>query len=174
MSNYMRAIGLCLRRPWTLAVALGCSLVVAGFWGANIGAVYPLMEVLFSGRSLPQAVEHDIALSTQTIAETGIQIAALEREISSATPAKDVELQAALVELRRERENAERLHNSSQRLQGWVNWMPRRPFSTLIVLSALLLAGTVIKNVFLMTNTVLVERAVRLAMWEVQRDYFVN
>ena len=74
MSNYMRAIGLCLRRPWTLALALLCSFGVAGFWGANIGAVYPLMEVLFSGRSLPQAVDEDIAASKTAIQDADNRI----------------------------------------------------------------------------------------------------
>ena len=174
-SNYMRAIFLCLHRPWTLSAALVCSLVVAGFWGANIGAVYPLMEVLFSGRSVPQAVEQDIAACEAQIEATSAKIEVLEqrqRRIPSDSQASNKD--AELAKLRKQQATDRQTLQQLEALHGWASWLPRRPFGTLVVLAGLLLAGTVIKNLFLMANTILVERAVRLAMLGVQRSYFVN
>ena len=52
MSSYMQALRMCLRHRWTLAGALLCSLLVGALWGGNIGAVVPMVRVLFRGEGV--------------------------------------------------------------------------------------------------------------------------
>jgi len=51
MKNFLRAIK-SARRYWlSLVAATVCSFMVAGLWGANIGAFFPILEVTIQGRS---------------------------------------------------------------------------------------------------------------------------
>ena len=47
MKNFLRAVRLTLRYRWTVFFAIVCSLGVALLWSANIGTVYPIIEVVF-------------------------------------------------------------------------------------------------------------------------------
>ena len=165
---------MCLRRPWTLAIAFSCSLVVAGFWGANIGAVYPLMEVLIHGQSLPQAVSEDIATSRDELAALDDRLATLKGEFATADPQQRATLQQSLAVTQHEQTEAQRKLTRHQRLESWVSWLPQRAFGTLIAIVIALLVGTLLKNLFLMVNVILVERSVRLATLEIRRDFFAS
>jgi len=48
MKNFYRAAHLMLRYPGQLFVLLFCATMVGILWGANIGAIYPLIEVVFN------------------------------------------------------------------------------------------------------------------------------
>ena len=52
MKNFARVIRLALRYRLTLAGLFFSSLMVALFWGGNIGGLYPIVEVAIRGKSL--------------------------------------------------------------------------------------------------------------------------
>ena len=64
-----RALRLALQHRLVVAASIFCALTVALFWGGNIGAVYPFVEVTFRGQSLQDKVSQEIAQAEQTIAE---------------------------------------------------------------------------------------------------------
>lgn len=47
MNNFCRVLRLALRNRFTAAGIFLCSLLVALLWGANIGTIYPVVEVVF-------------------------------------------------------------------------------------------------------------------------------
>ena len=61
MKNFFRAVKLGMRYRFTLLGAIVCSLMVALFWGANIGTVYPVVEVVFQGKAMPDWIDGEIA-----------------------------------------------------------------------------------------------------------------
>lgn len=156
MGNLGRALQLALRHRFILVGALVASLGVALLWGANIGTVYPFVEVVFRGQSIPGWV-----------AEQREQAAA-EREAAAATPPE--ELTPA----------------QTAQLEAWVQtdafladiqptvdaWLPQTPFGTLVVLVTLLLLGTAIKNLLLVGNLIWVERLGELAALDLRRQLY--
>ena len=61
MKNFARALRLALRYRLTLAGVVLSSVLVAVFWAANIGTIYPVVEVIFQGKSLRHWVDDEIA-----------------------------------------------------------------------------------------------------------------
>ena len=80
MKNLGRALRMALKYRWSLCGSFVCSIMVALFWGANLGAVYPFVEVVLNdGKTIHQWAEHRI-----TRAETDIQVATAEvRELET-------------------------------------------------------------------------------------------
>ncbi len=50
MRDFWHFAGMAARRRWTLAGILFTSIVVAALWGTNIGALYPIVKVVFAGK----------------------------------------------------------------------------------------------------------------------------
>ena len=65
MTNFARAVRMALRYRWTVAGTMLFSLLVAVFWGGNIGALYPVIQVAFQGRSLQAWMDDEIQQSQQ-------------------------------------------------------------------------------------------------------------
>ena len=60
MKNFLRAVRLALRYRWTVVGAILCSLGIALLWSANIGTVYPIIEVVFQDKSVPQWADEEV------------------------------------------------------------------------------------------------------------------
>ena len=178
MKNFLRAVRLALRYRWTVVGAILCSLGIALLWSANIGTVYPIIEVVFQDKSVPQWADEEVQklqdatrISRQEISQqqdllkgTGTTTAA-EREKQqhqlSLTQAKLVSEEEAL---------------------GWALWMqpyaqrylPGTPFLTLVVVVVLLITGTLIKDLFLVANMILIERLSQRATFDLRRQFYRN
>lgn len=69
MKNLGRALRMTLKYKWSLATSFICSLLVAVLWSANLGAVYPFVEIVLKGKSLHVWVADERVESTRLIAE---------------------------------------------------------------------------------------------------------
>lgn len=173
MKNLFRAIRLALRRRWTLAGAFACSCFVALFWGANIGTVYPFVEVIFQGDSLHDWVDRRISESETKSAEIEATIAGLETELASASESDHKRLTRRL-DVERTRLTAERASLlASQRLAPLIhNYLPKDAFQTLLVIVAFLFVGTIVKDIALAGNLLLVERLSQLTALDLRMQMF--
>jgi subfamily B ATP-binding cassette protein MsbA len=167
MNNFWRSLRLALRYKGTMAASVVCALMVAAFWGGNIGAVYPFVEVVYKGYSLPKWTDGRIAEMRSTIASLDAQLAALP-------PGDDPAAAEQRKQLTVHREN------ETTRL-GWYDWANARiispylnydPFQTLVLVIVLFLAGTFIKSFFLMANHLLVFRLAQLAVIDLRKQVF--
>ena len=66
MKNLLRVLRLALQYRLTFLAAAVCSLSVALLWGANIGTVGPIVEVVIKGKSLQHWVNQEIEDSGST------------------------------------------------------------------------------------------------------------
>jgi len=94
MTNFYRALRLALRHRWTFALAVFSAGIVAVLWGANIGTVYPFVEVVFQDQSLVEWADRGIASSQQTIGQLNGELARLQK-YAGLPPAQARELIAA-------------------------------------------------------------------------------
>ena len=79
MNNFGRALRLSLQDSYTLAASVACAVAVAVFWGGNISAVYPLVEVTTKGRSLQEWAAEGIKNTSDRAAELRAELACQNR-----------------------------------------------------------------------------------------------
>ncbi|QDU97883.1 ABC transporter ATP-binding protein [Lignipirellula cremea] len=166
MRNFVRVLKIALRFRLTLIAAVTCSFMVAGLWGANIGAVYPFVEVVFQGDSMHQWVDERTVESRQSIVDLKKQVADLRQADANNSPAE-----LSLLETRLEAEEAS--------LQGllWLTpyikgYLPDDAFATLVLMVVFLMGATAVKGVLLVMNLCLVGRVAQLTTLELRTQFF--
>ena len=173
MSSFFRAVRVTLRYRFTLAAAMVCSLAVGALWGANIGALYPFIEVVFRGESLQDSLEGKITLAKENCRSLSASIEQLEQQLADAPADKKTELLAEISTLRARVVAEQRSLAANQQYKPYIEqYCPHDPFLTLVAVIAVLTLGTILKNVFLVANVVLISRVVQLSMVDIQNEFF--
>ena len=174
--NFGRVVRMAIRYKFTFAASLISALLVAVFWVANIGAVYPIVEVIFEDKSMQQWIDQRIAENQAIIAEKSVelteadaQLAALDR--SDAQQLRNVQRRVA--DLQTELASAKTSLRGCEIAKPYIDaYLPQTPFQTLLVVTGLLLAGTLIKDLFLVLNGVLVGRMAQLAAFDLRKLFY--
>ena len=173
MRNLLRIIRSALKYRWTLAGCLFCSLAVGALWGANIGALYPVIDTVFHGESLDRALERKEAESRKRIAALS---ASLER-FDGAEGSVDADSEKAR---QREKWSLEsRLAAERRALEMMVKrrpqvrrYLPSSPFWTVAAVLAFVMVGTLLKGLFLAGSEILVSRLVQRTLLDLRGQFF--
>lgn len=175
MRNFGRALRLSLRYRWTFLGSILSALVVGVLWGANIGALYPFVEIAFEDRSLQEWVDAEIAAAQAKLAALEEELAARLPQSADARPAEHPRPQAE-IEILQARAAAEKKALARYRfLKPYIDqYVPHSPFETLAWLIGILLVATLVKNLFVMANTVLTARLAYLGTFELQKRFFAR
>jgi ATP-binding cassette subfamily B protein/subfamily B ATP-binding cassette protein MsbA len=173
MKSFARAIGLAIRNRPTLLGVIFTSLAVGVLWGANIGVVYPFVEVVFEGQSMQQWIKREIKDSEKRADELTRGSIALRETLPHLSGA-DYRLATAKINYMKADRDAEALALQKYRwVQPYVNtYMPTTPFKTLLLIVGALLVGTALKDAFLVANLLLVERLVQLTGYDLRKQFF--
>ena len=166
-----------LKYRFSLLASFVCSLFVAVLWSANLGAVYPFVEVVLTGHSLHDWVDQEADKSEKLVIEREKTIADLQRRLAQ-LPAGD----SNIADLKRQVASAEYdvevQHSRSKAREALVPWIkkyaPKTPFATLAWLMGLMFFGTVARGLFLMGSMVSVARVSQRTVLDLQNDVFGN
>ncbi len=171
MNNFGRTIRLSMRHRWTLLGSFVCAVLVSLFWGANLGAVYPVVEVVLRGESLHEWVEAEIRDSAAAVTEITATIERLEQEQAASPPNAE---RSRKIRFEQSRLEAERVaYERALWLRPYVRqWLPSGPFQTLLVLVASVLAMTLLKDGFLVLNVLLIERLTQRTVYELRTQVY--
>ena len=173
MSNFLRVIRIALRHRLTVVAAVLCSLVVAVLWAANITALYPIVDVVMAGKSIPEWTTENIATTEQELAELDQTANALQHELDDASPDARPEINARLVETNFQLTNKKRQLTSLQTMQPMVvRYLPDTPFKTLVVVCAALLVGTVVKSLFRLAGFYFMARLGHITAFELRKQFY--
>ncbi len=169
MKNFARAVRLALARRLTVAGILLSSLVVALLWGANIGAVYPFMEVVFKQDSIHEWWDTEL----DRLAETRADIHATRKTIE---------------QIRDEHHGLGRWYHSVRAASiGGVEQLcqvalstgrriqphlPDKPFNSLVLVVVFLMVATLLKCFALAVNLLLVARLAQLTMLDLSNQFY--
>ncbi len=173
MRNFSRVLRLAFRYRLTLAASVVCALGVGVLWGGNIGAVYPFVEVAFRGESLQQRAADEIERARETAAALRAEVARLEtaRDGASGKQRRRIEAEIAAAEARIAAE--QRAEAAYRRAKPYIDrYLPDDPFQTLVVITGLLLLGTLLKELFLIGHHVLVFRLAELAAYDLRKQFY--
>ena len=173
MKNFFRAVRLALRYRLIFGASVICSLVVGAMWGANIGALYPVIEVVFREKSLGGYLDEEIAERKEVIAQLDDDVRLMELQLLAAGDEQQRTIERDLRRKSDRRKTEAYFRDLAIWLQPNVHqYLPADAFNTLIVIVGFLLAGTAIKNVFLGANIVLVQQLTELAMFRLRKQFF--
>jgi ATP-binding cassette subfamily B protein/subfamily B ATP-binding cassette protein MsbA len=171
MRNFRRALRLTFRYPYTLVGVVFCSLMVAVFWGGNIGALYPIVEVAMRGKPLQSWVDDEIAKAEQTARDLQAEIDTLKDAESPETGDDSHRVEREILETRLKAEQA--ALETARWIRPYIyRYCPADPFQTMVLIVAALMAATVVKNFFLFSNNMLVERVVQLVAFDLRKDLY--
>ncbi|MCR5359790.1 MAG: ABC transporter ATP-binding protein/permease [Thermoguttaceae bacterium] len=187
MRNFWRAIRLTFRYWGTIIATVTSALFLAFFWGANITAVLPLVEVSFQGETVSQYWQRQLADKRAKIDELRAEAETLRVELAGRLDAKgrltaakdDPSYSEQKEELRRlhEAENQGAFYEKSvvwfEKLTPWVEkYTPKTPFGTVAALMALVMAGTIIKSVFTFCHAYFSTKIGLLGVYELRELFF--
>jgi ATP-binding cassette subfamily B protein/subfamily B ATP-binding cassette protein MsbA len=172
MKDFGRTLRIATRYRWTLLGIVASSMLVALFWGANLGSIYPIVDVVLKGRSLQQWVDDNVAQAEITSAKLRVEI---DQQRDAETKQAAARLASLTRRLKAEQSSLEGtwLVPGYRRLQPWIHGhMPDRPYPTLIIVVVALLIGTVCKTTFLVINVILVQRIAQLVTFDLRKQLY--
>ena len=159
MNYFLRALR-DASKSWPLLVAAFlCSAGVAGLWGANIAALFPVIEVTLNGESLQTWNEKRIADAQIKLENNGREIQQLRDRLAGGgtSEAEQQSIQNKINTLTLEDKGDKALLASARALQPWIkNYLPNDPFETVLVVVVLIVVSTFLKHCLLLTSTMLV------------------
>lgn len=155
MKNFLRALQ-DARHYWrTLLLAIVLSTCVAGLWGANIAAIFPIIQVTLEGESLQSWNRQRVEKAKADIEALDTKAAELKSQLDAA--GNDPKLVLAYESNRARRLVEERVAQSSEKLQPWIErFFPAGPFQTVLMLAGVIVVSTLIKHVLMVSSTMLV------------------
>ena len=169
MRNFLRVLRLALRRRFTFALTMFCSLVVALLWGSNLGLIKPIVDVTFSGKSPHKWADDQVIEAAKVVTDLEKKVADAQLELPKLSPAdqgpRRMQLQRDEINLTSARlglKQAESYH-------PWiVRYLPDNSFWALALLVGILCGATLIKDGFLAANIILVENLAQVAVVELR------
>ena len=176
MKNLLRSIRMAFKYRWSLIGAIACSFLVAITWGANIGAVYPFVEVVFEGQSLQDWVDSTRESTHKELQKLDVEIAEIDQQLKATDVAADREQLAHRLALKESIRSAheEKLDWTDRIAPSIARWAPKTPFGTLVIVVLFLLGSTLLRGIFLIGNMVLVARVGQRTVLDLQNQFFRN
>jgi ATP-binding cassette subfamily B protein/subfamily B ATP-binding cassette protein MsbA len=173
MKNLTRALRQALTYRWSILGSFLCSIGVAICWGANLGGVYPFVEVVLNGKTLIEWAETRIADSQAEVAKLDKSIAELEASQSQAERSANVDKDLSRKVSERELQLSR--IESTEKLLPWLRkYTPKDAFQTLTLIIGFLLVATFFRGLFLMGNMILVARVGQRTILDLQNQVFRN
>ncbi|TWU00582.1 putative multidrug export ATP-binding/permease protein [Botrimarina colliarenosi] len=173
MKQFGRALHLAARYPGTVTAVWITSVLVAVLWATNLAAVWPVVDAVMHGESIPTWLAREVETGQQSLDDLRSQRLVAARRMSISGPETSLRLAQEMTDLR-QRERLMKAKND--RIADFIpvatRWLPDTPFGTLGVVCAFVFFGTLIKNAFRIVNQLAVSRLGNLVAFDIRKDYF--
>ena len=173
MKNFNRVLRLAVRHRWTFAGAMISALLVALLWGANIGGLYPIVEVIFRGQSLQKWIDTEISDADHRIADLEGVVIQLRKDAAAAPEGQAREIKVELAGDESRLNTEKDFLARRKQLKPYIDrYLPNDPFQTLVLVVGILMVATVVKDLFLVVNSILVDRLTQLSTMEMRKSFY--
>jgi subfamily B ATP-binding cassette protein MsbA len=174
MMNFLRVVRMTLRRRYTFAAAIACSIGVALLWGANLGIIKPIIEIVFADKQPHAWADAKVDEARQKAGKTRDALVAVQSDLKSAERGKK-EKELKLKESRLEQKLL--VEQSAVRAAEFVQplvhrYLPNNTFFSLAIFVGFLVVATLAKDAMLVGNLVFVERMTQLGMFDLRNELF--
>src|SRR5688572_27465190 len=92
MKNFFRVVQLTLKRRFTFAAALACAIGVAVLWGANLGLIKPIIDIVFTDKQPHAWADSKVDECQEKIDGTRKEIAQVAASVAIAPAEQRAEL----------------------------------------------------------------------------------
>lgn len=172
MNNFLRVLRIALRHRITVIASVCCSLSIALLWGGNITAIYPIVDIVMAGKSIPQYVDENIVATESELADLNVTVAELRDSLHT----KGENEQQARQELGYLNSEISKKATKLAQLERWAplahQYLPTTAFTTLALVCAGLFLGTVIKSVFRIMGAFCTARLRHLTAFELRKQFY--
>ncbi len=173
MKDFVRVLRIALRHRMALMGCVLTSVIVALLWGTNIGALYPMVDVVFKGDGFPEYVNNKLTGLQSDRVAVDQRIESYKQSLIGADGPLTSELTRSIQYAEFERVAIERSLDFWQRLQPYVDrYAPTDPYHTLLAIVGFLMVGTVIKLMALAGNLLLVQIVTEKTTMEIRALFF--
>jgi len=159
MNHFVRALRDAIKRwPFLLAAFL-CSAGVAGLWGANIAALFPIIEVTLNGESLQSWNARRLTDAEARLAAGRREAESLESSLAAGALDPDAALRVRnrIDTLAMSRRGDEASAYAARQLAPWLDrLLPTDPFRTVLLVVVLIVFSTFLKHLLLLASTMMV------------------
>jgi subfamily B ATP-binding cassette protein MsbA len=158
MKDFSRVLRIAARQRLAICGSICTSLIIAMLWGMNIGALYPVVEVVFKGDGLPDYFDTKIASASEKLVKEDVAIDLLRQSLHEASGDRRAELENELRFAIFARDaNAYQL-TWLQSIKPTIDrYAPDKPYPTLLAIIGFLMVGTVVKLMALSANLLIVQ-----------------
>jgi ATP-binding cassette, subfamily B, bacterial MsbA len=159
MHYFLRALREAAKSWPLLAAAMLCSAGVAALWGANIAALFPIIEVTLRGESLQAWNSDRIEESEQRVEAGEAERKQLQTELAAGTrTGQDLAWARHRIDtLKLNVAGDQAVIYSATKLAPWLDrFLPVDPFQTVLMVVMFVVASTFIKHILLLVSTMLV------------------
>jgi ATP-binding cassette, subfamily B, bacterial MsbA len=186
MHNFYRTLRLVYRYKWTLVASTFTAIMVALLWGLNIGGAYPVLAVITSGDSVQTWLKNSIDDSQKKIADYEAKINSLNDQLKdveakiAAAPPDQADLHVKQLHLEHDLAaqsnllKAERSYSKRcQFFQPYAEkYLPADAYGALVVIMMVISLGYILKNIFLVFDSILVDRLSNLATLDLRKKFY--
>lgn len=173
MANFLRVLRLVARQKLTLAAILCSSIVVALLWSANIGAVFPMVQLVFQGQTVVEGIEERRVAAEKKVQELELAVQALKDEhknpVNRSIHKVEGKLSGEMAKLSSAQWNLSWLRWAKDRANVW---LPRDAWGTIVAIVLFLVIGTALKEVFLVANLMLVDLVSQRTSFNLRRIFY--
>ena len=174
MNHFLRALKEAWRHWFVLLAALACSLLAAALWGANIAAMFPIIQTTLNGKSIPEWNQQRVKDAREHVADHQAEIAQLEQEIPLAEPAEQRKKRLEIDRLQMQILGEEKVAQTAIDWQPFLdNNLPSKPFPTVLLIVCIIAGSTALKQTLLVGGHMMVNyvsqsiaRSVRLRIFD--------
>ena len=175
MNHLGRALWEALSHSRWLVLAVLCSAAAAGIWGANIAALFPILEVTLHGETLHDWNRRIAKESADKLTAAISRIDAIERTPPIYLPgsAEEHARSAELAELKMQVVREQATIAGCESSAAWIDdWMPNTPFGVVAMIVAGIAIATALRQVLLVANQVIVGHVGLQIARDVRRQVF--
>ncbi|HEX3601984.1 MAG TPA: ABC transporter transmembrane domain-containing protein, partial [Lacipirellulaceae bacterium] len=174
MKNFARALQQAWRHWPALTIALLCSVGVAALWGANIAALFPIIETTLHGESLQQWNQKRMDSAQTNLTTHEAEIEKLAQSLAASHNPKeqqDLSFQSDVLKTQIKMDRASLY--SAQRLQPFFErYMPSKPFPTVALIAVMVAVATALKQLLMLTDDMLVAYVSQSIARDIRRKLF--
>lgn len=162
MQDFARVLRQAAAQRRAVVACLLCSIGISVLWGANIGALYPFVEVVFYGQSPVEYVEAEIARGEAEITRLEAQLAGVDTSDTRAADALRARIDAERSGIRRAREWRPFVEQH----------LPSRALPTVTLVVALLFGITLLRAGLIALNDLLVARVAHRTLYDLRKRVY--
>lgn len=162
-----------LRNRLLFVSSVICAVIVGVMWGANIGPVYPFVEVIFRRSTMQDWVRTKISEAETTAAPIRAQATELEAKLATLQGDAREEVEGELAEAQQRLAAEERAIARFEFAKYYIDrYLPHDAFQSLVLIVLLLIVGTLVKSVFFIMQSILVSILVQRTTFQLRNEFY--